>query len=310
MKDPKITVVIPVYNEEELVDKAIQSLLDQTYKNIEIIVIDDGSIDNTVKKVKQFSLVRLIQQEHSGTGKSWNLGAKLARGKIMVLFAGDMQAPKDFIEKLVRPIINEEAKGTLHDVEYILNADNIWARCWSAKWGKYKGKYVSFVSKTPSGWAPNFEAILIDEYLKLGGFDPKRGYADDQSIGGKDPIRFKIIYDCYLYHNYPSSIRDTYFQSRWIGGSFKLKNIWKKALIALVGIAFYFIISLNFLSILNSILVFFGLIILVALLESLKVAVKVKDSQVFFAYPAFIIIKIVGNIIGYFRKVLFKKYTK
>lgn len=324
--DPKVTIVIPVYNEEKLVDKAIQSLLDQSYKNIEIIVIDDGSTDKTVEKVKQFPQVRLIQQEHSGTGKAWNSGAKLATGKIMVLFAGDMQAPEDFIEKLSRPIINGECIGTLHDIEYILNADNIWARCWSSRWGLHNGKYVSFVSKTPSGWAPNFEAILIDKYLALGGFDPRKGYADDQSLGEKDPIRFKIIYDCYLYHNYPGSFKETFLQSRWIGGSFKFSKLWKKAVLGLLGLFFYFTITINSfpqitgsvigpftsnsLSFSTSLLVLLGIVILAILLNSLKVAIKVRDYQIFFAYNLFFITKIIGNMVGYFRKLLFKKYAR
>ncbi|MEK6935103.1 MAG: glycosyltransferase family 2 protein [Nanoarchaeota archaeon] len=325
VKDPIVTVVIPVYNEEELISNSIQSLLDQSYKPIEIIVIDDGSTDKTVEKVKQFSQVRLIQQEHGGTGKAWNLGAKEAKGKIMVLFAGDMQAPKDFIEQLARPIINKEAKGTLHDVEYILNQDNIWARCWSARWGLHDGKYVSFTSNTPSGWAPNFEAILIDEYVKRGGFNPKRGYADDQSIGEKNPLKFKIIKDCHLYHNYPSSWKDTFFQSRWIGGSFLFKNIWKKGLIALIGLGIYFTLTLNssitgavigstnntpLLSLSNSLLLLLALIILAILIQSAKIALKVKDYQVFLVYPFFLTTKIFGNIVGYSRKLLFGKYTK
>lgn len=306
--DPKVTVVMPVYNEEELVGKAIQSLLDQTYKDIEVIVIDDGSTDNTVEKVKQFSSIRLIQQEHSGTGKSWNLGAKLAKGKIMILFAGDMQAPNNFVEKLVRPIINGEAVGTLHDVEYVLNDNNILARCWSAKWGKYKGKYVSYVSNVPSGWAQNFGAILIDEYLKFGGLDPKKGYADDTSFSEKS--RFKIIYGCYLYHNQPGSIKEAFLQSRWIGGSLKLKNMWKKLLIALIGVIAYFGIALNFLSFLNSVLIFILLLLLAVIIESLRVSMKVRDYRMFFAYPVFLIVKGAGNILGYFRRIVFKKYAR
>lgn len=285
--DPKVTVVMPVYNEEELVDKAIQSLLDQSYRDLEIIVIDDGSIDNTVKIVKQFSSVKLIQQEHSGTGISWNLGAKIANGKIMILFGGDMQAPRDFVENLVRPIINGEAKGTLHDFERALNMDNIWAQCWSARWGENKGKSGSFTSSNPSGWAPNFEAILIDEYLKLGGLNPKRGYADDTSLSEKNPIRFKIVKECYLYHNLPSSINDIFLQSRWIGGSLRLKNMWKKLLIGLFGIIFYFVVSLIFLSLLNSLLIFFGVLIIIILLTSLKMSIKFKNYKVFFCLSDF-----------------------
>ena len=107
----------------------------------------------------------------------------------------------------------------------------------------------------------------------------------------------------------------------------KLRNLWKKAVLGLVGIFLYFILMLNpfpqitgsvigpltnmdSISITNSILILLGVIILAILLNSLRVAIKVKDPQLFLPYNLFFITKITGNVIGYFRKILFKKYAR
>ena len=88
---------MPVYNESEKATRHFSRFPKNAPFDMELFVIDDGSTDKTVEKVKQFTSVRLIQKEHGGTGKAWNMGAELATGKIMVLFAGDMEAPEDFV---------------------------------------------------------------------------------------------------------------------------------------------------------------------------------------------------------------------
>ena len=63
--NPKVSIIIPVYNGEKYVKSAIQSALKQTYKNIEIIVVNDGSTDNTDKVVQQFKnkIIEALKEE-------------------------------------------------------------------------------------------------------------------------------------------------------------------------------------------------------------------------------------------------------
>ena len=82
----KISVIIPTYNREKLISKTIESVLQQTYKVDEIIIIDDGSIDNTKDIVNTYSSnhhnIKYIYQENKGVSKARNHGILLAQNKI------------------------------------------------------------------------------------------------------------------------------------------------------------------------------------------------------------------------------------
>lgn len=90
-----VSIIIPVYNGENFIRDSIESLLNQTYKNIEIIVVDDGSTDKTAEIVKTFEVVRYIYQVNKGPSASRNLGMSLAKGKyIAFLDADDLYEPE------------------------------------------------------------------------------------------------------------------------------------------------------------------------------------------------------------------------
>lgn len=95
---PLISVIIPTYNREAIVAKAIKSVLEQTYPNIQLIVVDDGSEDNTEAIVKSFAGVEYFLQPHSGQGKARNTGLKYAKGEYVAsLDSDDVWSPK-FLE--------------------------------------------------------------------------------------------------------------------------------------------------------------------------------------------------------------------
>ena len=112
--NPKVSILVPAYNTEKYIAKAIQSVLDQTYQNIEFIVIDDASTDRTVDVVQSFSdsRVRLFQNESNrGVSYSRNRGINEAKGEWVVpLDADDWYAPER-IEKLLQ--IAEERNADL-----------------------------------------------------------------------------------------------------------------------------------------------------------------------------------------------------
>src|SRR5215217_4330239 len=89
-KRPLVTALINTYNYGRYLPYAINSVLNQTYPNIEIIVVDDGSTDQTPQIVAQYKgLVRSIRTENGGQGHAFNVGIPLARGELLMLLDAD-----------------------------------------------------------------------------------------------------------------------------------------------------------------------------------------------------------------------------
>lgn len=90
--DPAVSVVLPTYNRARLIHRAIQSVLNQTYTNLELLVIDDASSDNTEEIVRSFrdSRIRLVRHnENKGGAASRNTGIRMARGKYIAFQDSD-----------------------------------------------------------------------------------------------------------------------------------------------------------------------------------------------------------------------------
>ena len=92
----KFSVIIPVFNREKFIARAIESVLNQSYKNFELIAVDDGSTDNTPNIASQYP-VRLIRQENKGVSAARNAGIKAARGEIIALLDSDDEWRKDHL---------------------------------------------------------------------------------------------------------------------------------------------------------------------------------------------------------------------
>ncbi len=98
-----ISVIIPVYNGEKTIERSLRSVLDQTLKDLEVIVVDDGSTDNTVGvigKVKD-ERVRLIRQENAGQGMARNAGLKAAKGEYVGFVDADDTVEPRMYERML-----------------------------------------------------------------------------------------------------------------------------------------------------------------------------------------------------------------
>lgn len=105
MINPKVTVFIPVYNKSEYVKEAVESILNQTYKEFELLIIDDCSTDDTLDKIRSFTDDRIriyVNQKNLGPGGSSNLAFELARGEYILRLDADDIAPPDRIESQVQ----------------------------------------------------------------------------------------------------------------------------------------------------------------------------------------------------------------
>ena len=111
--NPLITIIIPAYNAESYIERCLTSLVNQSYKNLEILVINDGSTDNSekiIRKVKKKdSRIVLINQENRGVSSARNKGLNVANGKFVTFVDADDFVEFDYIEVLYNSIKTNNA---------------------------------------------------------------------------------------------------------------------------------------------------------------------------------------------------------
>ncbi len=120
-KGDLVSVIMPAYNAEKTIEKSIRSLLKQTYKHLEIIVADDGSLDNTANIVKKLQRedgrIKLIENElNRGCYYVRNDALRLSRGRIIAIQDADDISLPDRLEKQILPIVTGNAKFTISKI--------------------------------------------------------------------------------------------------------------------------------------------------------------------------------------------------
>lgn len=108
-----ISIVIPTYNSENTLGRCLDSVLNQTYKNFEAIVVDDGSTDNTAELLSRYALadnrIIYIKRENGGVGAARNTGLKMVSGDYVQFIDADDEILPDMLEKLRRTSLESDA---------------------------------------------------------------------------------------------------------------------------------------------------------------------------------------------------------
>ncbi len=103
-KDSLVSVIVPIYNIENYIGKCIESIVNQTYKNIEILLVDDGSLDDSYMVCESYAAkdnrIRIIRKQNGGLSDARNKGIDCASGQYIVFIDGDDYIKEDYIEKL------------------------------------------------------------------------------------------------------------------------------------------------------------------------------------------------------------------
>jgi len=104
MKNPTVSVIIPTYNRAHLVGRSIQSVINQTYQDFEIIVVDDGSTDNTEDIIKEFQkkdkrIKHIKHNKNKGGSAARNTGIRAARGEYIAFLDSDDEWMPTKLEK-------------------------------------------------------------------------------------------------------------------------------------------------------------------------------------------------------------------
>ena len=102
---PEVSVIIPTYNRARLISRAIQSVLSQSYQNLEIVIVDDGSVDNTEEVIKSFKDTRIVYIRHDnnkGASAARNTGIKASKGKYIAFQDSDDEWFSDKLEQQMK----------------------------------------------------------------------------------------------------------------------------------------------------------------------------------------------------------------
>ena len=132
--EPFVSIIVPAYNEERVIEATLRSLLNSNYDNFEIIVVDDGSQDRTSEVVREHfgdqPLVKLFTEANAGKAAALNLGLRYAKGDVIVALDADTQFPGETIRALARRFVDPEI-GAVAGNAKVGNRINIVTR-WQA----------------------------------------------------------------------------------------------------------------------------------------------------------------------------------
>ncbi|ATC93413.1 glycosyltransferase family 2 protein [Pseudoalteromonas tunicata] len=123
MKTPLVSILIPVYNAELFLTECLESLIEQSYQNIEVLCVNDGSKDSSLELLHAFAntdtRIKVFDKENGGASSARNLALKHASGEFICMVDSDDYIDRDAIETLVSTITKTQADAVLFDLYYL-----------------------------------------------------------------------------------------------------------------------------------------------------------------------------------------------
>ncbi len=171
MEKDLISIIIPVYNVEKYLRNCIDSVIAQTYKNIEIILVDDGSPDKCPaicdEYEKKDSRIKVIHKENGGLSDARNAGIELANGKYITFIDSDDDVSSEYIEYLYELLIKNNTKMSIATHTVVSNKKRInWGNGYTEKvltTEECLDKMLCEQGFSVSAWAKLYSKELFDE---------------------------------------------------------------------------------------------------------------------------------------------------
>lgn len=219
--DAQISVIVPTYNNAKYLKDCLDSIINQTYKNIEIIVIDDGSTDNTQEILEHYCdkerRLRVFYQENQGQGVARNVGISMASGDYIAFVDSDDWLDGHYLETLYKAAKKHDADITAVNFLRFRDGDG-------TMWFHLRDKNCFEKEYTPQQWfdieyqkADAMSSVFVVSMMKLFKasllenviFPPKKVAEDDYTIWKLYLLANKIVYinsALYIYRDHNDSI--------------------------------------------------------------------------------------------------------
>lgn len=185
MSDPLVSIIMPVYNGEQYLSKAIESVLSQTYQNFELIIVNDGSTDISKAVIHSYlkdSRIRYLEQLNAGVATARNTGLAISQGEFIALLdQDDIWLPHKLLLQ-VQFMTNNPEVGLVHTAIQCINGSGGLMSCENMIWvGEYDG-WCTTKLLIGNGIAPLTVLARFILLKQCGGFVQKRAPADDWDL--------------------------------------------------------------------------------------------------------------------------------
>lgn len=174
---PRFTVVIPTYNRAHLIRETLDSVLAQTFADREIVVVDDGSTDETPEVLAAYGNgLRFVRQENRGVAAAWNRGIRESRGELVAFLASDDRWEPRTLEKMERVFAERPEVGLVSVMARVITADGALTNRIQGK--RTAGSRYTFRDLLRGGWCSWF-AVRRELLDRIGGYDEKLRTAEE-----------------------------------------------------------------------------------------------------------------------------------
>ena len=176
-KGALISVIIPVYNVEKYLKKCLDSVINQTFRNIEIICINDGSTDNSLQILNEYaekdSRIKIVNKQNGGLSSARNAGLDIAEGEYCYFVDSDDWIELNTLEKMYNIIISNDVDTVVHNAinipedescEYMANETQVWLKTFEKISGVYDVP-IDINAKIPTvAWNKLYKMSIIKEF--------------------------------------------------------------------------------------------------------------------------------------------------
>lgn len=206
-KTPLVSVIIPVYNVEKYLEKCLDSIINQTYKNIEIICINDGSTDSSLEILRKYAekdnRIKVVNQENKGLGATRNVGLEIAQGEFISFIDSDDFVDKNLYKNCIEKIASDIDVIVFGAKTVNLKNNKIYSGQYSSKSFHKNFNLNDLFNIYTVAWNKLYRHSLLNEHSII--FDtPKTG--EDQTFFIKVVLNAKNICvvkkDLYYYIKY------------------------------------------------------------------------------------------------------------
>ncbi|OYT53637.1 MAG: hypothetical protein B6U77_03590 [Candidatus Hecatellales archaeon ex4484_218] len=232
----QVSVIIPTYNSEKTIEKCLNSFYIQTYPPSEIIVVDGNSADSTTEIVKRFWDVKLVvNKKFHSPGFLRNLGAKVAKGNILLFCDSDCIADKKLIEYYVESFLSRKdiigVKGTIRPVFKNMVSNFVQKQLLAMEWLNNLNKDGTIKTFFNTANFAIYRSIFLQTMFRE---DMVSCEDTEFFIRLSQDKKLKILYEprAFVYHYHPTTIHQLFKQQKWHGeGIVQLVNITGKKLL-------------------------------------------------------------------------------